>query len=177
MHTTRITVPLRLAAMLLLLVLPTLFACSRSTATDSYGAAPVGGENNEAARQAVSQLEDEWAKAIEAHDTTFLARVIAAEFHGTGGDSAKAFGRADLLRDVADTATQLRNLKDQDRQVRIYGNGTVAVVTALGSWTVEKGERTGQFSGRYTETWVKRDGQWQAVAGHYSDVPSPALGP
>ena len=61
--------------------------------------------------------------------------------------------------------------------IRIYGNGTVAAVTALGSWTVEKGERTGQFSGRYTETWVKRDGQWQAVAGHYSDVPSPTSEP
>lgn len=157
---------------MLLLVLPILFACSRSsTTTDSYGAAPVGGENDEAGRAAVSQLEDEWAKAIEAHDTTFLARVVAPDFHGTGGDSAKTFGRADVLRDAADTATQLRNVKDQDRQVRIYGNGTVAVVTALGSWTVEKGERPGQFSGRYTETWVKRDGQWQAIAGHYSDVP------
>jgi uncharacterized protein (TIGR02246 family) len=156
---------------ILLLVLPLLFACSRSTTTDSYGAAPVSGENDEAGRQAVSQLEDEWAKAIETHDTTFLARIVAPDFHGTDGDSAKTFGRADLLRDAADTATQLRNLKDQDRQVRIYGNGTVAVVTALGSWTVEKGERPGQFSGRYTETWVKREGQWQAVAGHYSDVP------
>jgi uncharacterized protein (TIGR02246 family) len=156
---------------MLLLVLPILFACSRSTTTDSSGAAPVSGENDEAGRQAVSQLEDEWAKAIEAHDTTFLARVVAPDVHGTGGDSAKTFSRADLLRDAADTATQLRNLKDQDRQVRIYGNGTVAVVTALGSWTVEKGERPGQFSGRYTETWVKREGQWQAVAGHYSDVP------
>jgi uncharacterized protein (TIGR02246 family) len=156
---------------MLLLVLPILFACSRSTTTNSYGAAPVSGENDEAARQAVSQLEDEWAKAIEAHDTTFSARVVAPDFHGTGGDSAKTFGRADPLRDAADTATQLRNVKDQDRQVRVYGNGTVAVVTALGSWTVEKGERPGQFRGRYTETWVKRDGQWQAVAGHYSDVP------
>ena len=156
---------------MLLLVLPILFACSRSTTTDSSGAAPVSGENDEAGRQAVSQLEDEWAKAIETHDTTFLARVVAPDFHGTGGDSAKTFSRADLLRDAADTATQLRNLKDQDRQVRIYGNGTVAVVTALGSWTVEKGERPGQFSGRYTETWVKREGKWQAVAGHYSDVP------
>jgi uncharacterized protein (TIGR02246 family) len=156
---------------ILLLMLPLLFACSRSTTTDAYGAAPVSGENDEAGRQAVSQLEDEWAMAIEAHDTTFLARVVAPDFHGTGGDSAKTFSRADLLRDAADTATQLRNLKDQDRQVRIYGNGTVAVVTALGGWTVEKGERPGQFSGRYTETWVKREGQWQAVAGHYSDVP------
>ena len=161
-----------MATRILLLVLPILLACSRSTTTtDSYGAAPTGGENDEAGRQAVSHLEDEWAKAIETHDTTFLGRVLAPDFHGTGGDSAKTFGRADVLRDAADTTSQLRNVKDQDRQIRIYGNGTVAVVTALGSWTVEKGEHPGQNSGRYTETWVKRDGQWQAVAGHYTDVP------
>jgi ketosteroid isomerase-like protein len=161
---------------MLIVVLPLLFACSRSTSSSSSGADPAGGEHDEAGRQAVSQLEDQWAKAIEAHDTTFLTRVLAPDFHGTS-DSGKTFGRADVLRDAADTATQLRNVRDQDREVRIYGNGTVAVVTALGSWTVEKGQQPGQRSGRYTETWVKRDGGSQAVAGHYSDVPHPAPQP
>lgn len=159
----------------LILVLPILFACSRSTTSSSSGATPAGGESDEAGRRAVSQLEDEWAKALETHDTTFLARVVAPDFHGTA-DSAKTFGRADVLSDAADTATQLRNVRDQDREVRIYGNGTVAVVTALGSWTVEKGKRPGEYRGAYTETWVKRDGRWQAVAGHYSNIP-PASAP
>jgi hypothetical protein len=44
-------------------------------------------------------------------------------------------------------------------------------VTGRSRWTVQKGERPGQHSGRFTETWVKRDGRWQVVAGHYSDVP------
>jgi uncharacterized protein (TIGR02246 family) len=160
---------------IVILMLPVLLACSRSTTSNSYGAAPTGGESDEAGRRAVSQLEDQWAKALEAHDTTFLARVLAPDFHGTA-DSGKTFGRAEVLRDAADTATQLRNLRDQNREVRIYGNGTVAVVTAHGSWTVEKGQHPGQAGGAYTETWVKRDGRWQAVAGHYSDVP-PAWAP
>jgi uncharacterized protein (TIGR02246 family) len=161
---------------MLTLFAPILLACSRSTTTSSAGAAPAGaGENDEAGRQAVSQLEDEWAKALEAHDTTFFARVIATEFHGTA-DSAKTYGRAEVMRDAADAATQYRDVRDRDREVRIYGNGTVAVVTALGSWTVEKGKRPGQYRGAYTETWVKRDGRWQVVAGHYSDIP-PASAP
>ena len=163
-------------ARMLALVLPIFIACSRATTTDSSGAAPAGSESDEAARRAVSQLEDEWAKALEAHDTTFLARVLAPDFHGTV-DSAKTFGRADVLRDAADTAVQMRNVRDQDREVRIYGGGTVAVVTALGSWTLEKGVRPGQYRGAYTEVWVKRDGRWQAVAGHYSDVPPSASQP
>jgi uncharacterized protein (TIGR02246 family) len=155
---------------MLALLLPVLLACSRSTTNDSYGAAPAGGESDEAGRRAVSQLEDEWAKALEAHDTTVLAGVVAPDFHGTA-DSGKTFGRADVLRDAADTAVRMRDVRDQDRQIRIYGQGTVAVVTAHGSWTAEKGGRSEQLHGAYTETWVKRDGRWQAVAGHYSNVP------
>ena len=163
---------------MLALLLPVLVACSRSTTTDSQGAAPApaGGESDEAGRRAVSQLEDDWAKALEAHDTTFLAGVVAPDFHGTA-DSAKTFGRADVLHDAADTAVQVRDVRDQNREVRIYGNGTVAVVTALGSWTVEKGERPGQYRGAYTEVWVKRESRWQVVAGHYSDVPQPGSQP
>jgi uncharacterized protein (TIGR02246 family) len=155
---------------LLALLLPILLGCSRSTTNDSYGAAPAGGETDEAGRRAVSQLEDDWAKSLESHDTTFLAGVLAPDFHGTA-DSAKTFGRSDVLRDAADMAIQMRNVRDQDRKIRIYGQGTVAVVTALGSWSVEKGGRSDELRGAYTEVWVKRDGRWQVVAGHYSDVP------
>ena len=155
---------------MLALLLPVLLACSRSTTTDSYGPAPAGGENDEAGRRAVSQLEDDWAKALEARDTMFLARVIAPDFHGTA-DSGKTFGRTDVLRDAADTSGRMRDVRDQDRKIRIYGQGTVAVVTAQGSWNLEKGGRSEQLRGAYTETWVKRDGRWQAVAGHYSSVP------
>jgi Domain of unknown function (DUF4440) len=104
--------------------------------SDGCNARPTAGTLRSSSQE---QLEDEWAKALETHDTTFLARVVAPDFHGTA-DSAKTFGRADVLSDAADTTTQLRNVRDQDREVRIYDNGTVAVVTALGSWTVEKGK-------------------------------------
>jgi hypothetical protein len=80
------------------------------------------GENDDAGRQAPAKLEDDWARPLEAHDT-FLARVLAPDFHGTE-DSAKTLSRGDVLQDAADTAVQLRDLHDEDRQVRLYGNGT-----------------------------------------------------
>ena len=161
---------------LLILMLP-LLACAKSTTSDSTGTAPIAAsENDEAGRQALGLLEDQWAKALEAHDSTFLARIVAPDFHGTA-DSAKTFDRASLLRDAADTTVQQRNLRDRDRQVRIYGDGTVGIVTANPSWTIEKGERPGQYSGRYTEVWVKHNGQWHIVAGHYTTLASPASAP
>lgn len=162
---------------LLILMLP-LLACAKSTTSTSGGAPSTvaASENDQAGQQELGQLEDQWAKAIEAHDSTFLARVVAPDFHGTT-DSAKTFDRASVLRNAVDTTFRLRDLRDQDRQIRIYGNGTVGVVTANSLWRQEGGERPGQYSGRYTETWVKRNGQWQVVAGHYSNVPPPASAP
>src|SRR5215210_7162500 len=115
------------------LLFPVLLACSRSTADGSPSSAPAnGGQNDEAARRTLGQLEDEWARAVETHDTVFLARVIAPEFHGTQ-DSA-TFGRSEVLRSAADTGFQLREMRDQGREVRLYGNGTVGVVTSQASW-------------------------------------------
>jgi ketosteroid isomerase-like protein len=145
--------------------------CAKSTTTTDTGAAPASG-NDTAGRQALSQLEDDWAKALEAHDTTFFVRVVAPDFHGTA-DSATTFGRAEMIKDAGDTSTVMRDLQDRDRQIRMYGNGTVGVVTGNSTWTVEKGQRPGPYSGRYTEVWVKQpSGSWQAVAGHYSMEPS-----
>jgi len=161
-----------MSSRLLILMLP-LLACAKSTSSNSGGAAPVAASgNDEGGQLELGQLEDRWAKAVEAHDSTFLARIVAPDFHGTG-DSAKTFDRASLLRDAVDTTVQMRNLGDQDRQIRIYGGGTVGVVTANPSWTLEGGQRPGQYSGRYTETWVKRNGQWQVVAGHYTTLAPP----
>ena len=163
-----------MSARFLLFVLPVLFACSRSTTNSSTGAAPTGaGPNDQAGHQALAQIEDDWAKALEARDTTFFTRVLASDFHGTG-DSAKTFGRADVIRDAADTSVRVRDLHDEDREIRIYGDGTVGVVTGFGHWTVQKGDSSSQRSGRYTEVYVKRGGSWQAVAGHYSDGPTEA---
>jgi ketosteroid isomerase-like protein len=161
----------------LLILMLGLLPCAKSTTSTSGGApSAVASEKDQAGQRELGQLEDQWAKAVEAHDSTFLARVVAPDFHGTA-DSAKTFDRANVLRDAVDTTVQVRNLRDQDRQIRIYGDGTVGIVTANPAWTIERGERPGQYSGRYTETWVKRDGQWQVVAGHYTTLAPPASAP
>ena len=154
---------------ILLWWIPLVCACAGSTRPVSSGASPSGtGENNAAAQQELSRLEDDWAKAYEAHDTAFFTRVLAPDFHGTA-DSANTFGRTDAIRNAGDTATVQTGIQDRDRQIRIYGNGTVGVVTGQSDWTVERGERPGRYTGRYTEVFVKQpDGRWQAVAGHYS---------
>lgn len=77
------------------LVLPILLACSRSTRTNSAGAAP-GGENDEAGRKALVQIYEDLIRALETKDTAMFTRVVAPDFYGTQ-DSAKTFGRSDII--------------------------------------------------------------------------------
>ena len=154
-----------------ILALTLLLACARSTTTNSSAAAGAGAvQGGEAGRQALAQIEDDWARALEAHDTAFFSRVLAADFHGTQ-DSGKTFTRAEVIQNAGDRTVQVRDLHDENREIRIYGDGNIGVVTGLSIWKEQSGGRTSQKSGRYTEVFVKRDGRWQAVAGHYSDIP------
>jgi hypothetical protein len=101
-----------MSARFLFLILPLLACAKSSTGTASSGApSAVASENDQAGQRELGQLEDQWAKAVEAHDSTFLARIVASDFHGTG-DSAKTFNRASVLRDAVDTTVQERNLRD-----------------------------------------------------------------
>jgi hypothetical protein len=63
-----------------------------------------------------------------------FTRVVAPDFYGTQ-DSAKTFGRRDIIRRVSDTTQRYYGLTEENRQVRIYGNGSVGVVTARQRWT------------------------------------------
>ena len=152
---------------ILAFLLPLLLACS-DTADQ--------GENVEAERKALVQMYDDLIRALETKDTAMFTRVVAPDFYGTQ-DSANTFGRSDIIRRVSAPTPRYRGLTEEDRQVRIYGNGHVGVVTARQRWTFQGGDRPGPWSGRYTEVLVRRDGRWQLVVGHYSDVPPPVSQP
>jgi uncharacterized protein (TIGR02246 family) len=148
-------------------VLPILIACSGSAD---------GGQDEEAGRKELVQIVDDLIRALETKDTVTFTRVVASDFYGTQ-DSAKTFGRSDIIRRVSATTPRYQRLTEEDRQLRIYGNGNVGVVTARHRWTFLGGDRPGPWTGRYTEIYVKRDRRWQLVVGHYSDVPSPVSQP
>ena len=78
--------------------------------------------------------------------------------------------RAVMLKDVVDTAYGVRNLKVDDLKVRLYHGGTVGVVTGVAHAEFKDGKRYIPHAVVYTETFVKENGRWQAVAAHYSPL-------
>ena len=108
------------------------------------------------------RLEDDWAAGLVKRDGALFRRLLAKGFIYAENDHT--IGRDALLRERmrgSDRATAAHN-----ERMRVRPFGSTAIVTG---WLVVRGQGAGgPFDRRYrfTDTWVRRDGEWQIVAAH-----------
>ena len=110
--------------------------------------------------QQVIATESEWVQAEVHRDAAVLGRVLDDRFlvnSSTGDLSDKAAVIADVLgwKMVSQTIT--------DRTVLVDGDTAIVFGTANFRFAVE-GKDDEASAGRYTTTYIKRDGQWRALA-------------
>lgn len=121
---------------------------------------------------ALMQLERDIGQANIKRDKAFFERVEADEFIFTdsgGGTTTKAEDVASL--DKPPGEFRLVSYDVDQMKVSIYGK--TAVVTGLVTSTYNGGGRESVIRTRFTDTFVKRDGRWQIVAGHSSRIREP----
>ena len=110
--------------------------------------------------RAVLDLEEGWAKAVVKRDAATFKRLLAPGFVYT--EDARVMSGEELTREVtagSDTVTEARN-----EELRTHPFGNTIVVTG---WLVLRGHGGGKpFDRRFrfTDTWLKRNGQWQIIA-------------
>jgi Domain of unknown function (DUF4440) len=152
-------------------VFPIVVACGRSTPGhvpgDSNSVAP-SAATSEAAERELLRVEDEREQALKAHDAGFFERTMSDDFVGTTLDGIS--DKRALVPLNADTSVTVDSVARSDEKIRIYGRGTVGVITGRFAERGHIGKRKLGVEFRYTEVWVKRDGSWQVVAGHYTPV-------
>ena len=142
-----------------------LLLTSLSLATASWpdllsGQQPKGGVPAAADERAVLDLEEAWAKAVVKRDAATFKRLLAPGFVYTEDDRVQTGEQ--LTRDIVsgtDTVTDARN-----EDLKTHTDGNTIVVTG---WLIMRGRSAGKpFERRYrfTDVWLKRDGQWQIIA-------------
>ena len=124
---------------------------------------PTGQAKDEAA---LIQIEQTWARALEAQDVSALACILADEFEdaGPGGalsDRSKILGRAANHPGVHHELSELH--------ARVYGDA--AYIRGVAAAAMDKGRLARKL--RFTDVYVYREGRWQCVAGHESLFPRP----
>jgi hypothetical protein len=112
------------------------------------------------AEQELRKLEREWLDA----DAAGVERIEADDFTITYGDGSVR-DKAQYI-EMAKRGTKDPNVSQwtEDSQVRIYGD--TAIIT--GRFLYKNKETVSQS--RYTDTYIKRNGRWQVVASHLSNI-------
>jgi ketosteroid isomerase-like protein len=127
--------------------------------------------------QEIRKLLDEFAQAFAQVDTVVLQSLIADDYVHTNltGEvlnKAQWLERAQMRRaDISAGKFKIDHYSYDDVRIRIYGN--TAVVTGQAITTGRQEGKEFKWNLRFTNVWVKREGRWQRVAFHDSNVASP----
>ena len=138
-------------------------AQSRET-TQAAAPARVAGQDTEAA---LMKMERDAAVALTKRDIAGFGSIMAEDAVFTGPDGAVQ-SKAQLLADIKAGELVIESTNISDLKVRVFGDSAVATYT-----TTDKGKYKGRdISGRYrwTDTFVRRGGKWQVVAGQGTPI-------
>ena len=139
-------------------------ACSAFIAASALFA-PIARSQSDSTRLQVLAVEQEWNAAELRHDPKALAHlmdddVTISETDGIITTKAEEVGYS------ADPSTHFEILESHD--LVVHEHGSVVIVT--GAYH-EKGTYRGkgfEHRGRFTDTWLRRDGRWMCIASHFS---------
>jgi len=104
-------------------------------------------------------LNDDYIRSVQTSDVKRFGEILAADFLCSLPDGS-LLDRAQFLSFTAKPVS-ITHLAAHDVVVRIIGDA--AIIHARTTFTQADG-RSG--SGRYTDVWARRNGQWAAVAAH-----------
>lgn len=122
------------------------------------------------AEQALLQLERDWEQANKKNDAAALERILAPEFVTTDSDGRFMTRDQFFARRQSGQVTFSAYTQD-DYKVRVIGD--MAIVTGRSTVTGKRDGKDWSEQNRWTDTFVRRNGQWQAVATHSSRVATP----
>jgi uncharacterized protein (TIGR02246 family) len=121
----------------------------------------------------VRKLERAWLDAYEQFDAKAMEAIVADDFTITFADGSmqtKAQIMAAIKR-PRNSANPSFKFYTEGVQARVYGD-TVVLIGRVITEYLRDGKTVNEQS-RYTDTYVKRQGRWQVVATHLSNVAQP----
>ena len=124
------------------------------------------------AEEEVRALERQWLDAYEKHDSQAMTKIVADDFIITFPNGTMQ-SKPQLLQMIANpnpTSAKM-HFYTEDVKSRAYGD-TVILMGRVVTEYERDGKKVKEQS-RYTDTYVKRNGRWQVVASHLSNVEEP----
>jgi ketosteroid isomerase-like protein len=110
--------------------------------------------------QALMQIERDWAAASAANDAAGIDKLTAAEY--VGNTDGQITPKKQMLANMKSGVSKSSFAEAGEMKVFVAGDAA----SVHGLWTEKSSLNGKDTSGtyRYTDTFIKRDGRWQAVA-------------
>lgn len=147
--------------------------CLFLTAMITLAVFPVKGQESQKtnAEQEVRSLERQWLDAYEQRDTAAMDKIVANDWMITypdGGTQTKE----QIMRFIKSPrrpGMAAPKFFSEDVQARVYGDTVVLTGRLVTQWPGADGKAGNKEESRYTDTYLKRDGNWQVIASHMSN--------
>jgi ketosteroid isomerase-like protein len=107
----------------------------------------------------LAKLNEDYIHSVQHSDVKRFGEILADDFLCSNPDGS-LIDRAQFLQQTARPVT-ISNLQAHDVNVRLMGD--FAIIHARTTYTMADGRAA---SGRYTDVWARRGGQWVAVSAH-----------
>ena len=136
-------------------------------APDTKKSPPGAGKAAQDTEATLMKMERDAAAALIKKDSAGFASIFADDAAFVGPDGALQT-KAQLLADVKSGDLVIESTDIADFKVRVFGDSAVVTYT-----TNDKGKYKGRdITGRYrwTDTFVRRNGKWQIVAGQGTPI-------
>jgi ketosteroid isomerase-like protein len=146
-------------------ILVTLLVCALAASSIALSA-----QSGSSAEQTLLQIERDWEQANAKNDVAALERILATEYVNTGSDG-RLTTRAERLARGRSGAIKFQSFTIDDYKVHVIGDTAIVTGRVTAKGIRDGKDITGQE--RFTDTFVRRNGQWQAVATHSSRVVKP----
>lgn len=109
--------------------------------------------------ETLTRLNADYISSVQNGDVKRFNEILADDFLCSMADGS-LIDRKRFLEVTAQPVT-IRNLAAHDVNIRLLGD--IAIIHAATSFTAADGRLS---TGRYTDVWAKRGGQWLAVSAH-----------
>ena len=109
----------------------------------------------------VLALESAWNQAEIHHDATAAAAIIADTFISVDHHGAIE-NKSQYLAGLKDLSFKPQEIANSETSVYLYGD--VAIVTSVYRTKGTDGGKPFVHHGRFTDTWIKRNGEWKCIA-------------
>lgn len=126
------------------------------------------GQAGDASTQALIDVENKWVDALVKSDFTALDSIFADTYVDTDEHSHRG-GKQDVLSFLKSGDLKLESIKLSDMQVHVYGDAAVVIGSSAQAGSFLGGPLATNII--FTDTFVKQNGKWRAVASHRSVAP------